>query len=76
MGEDGLVVLREDGRSLGRAPARAGEAEMHSPPTGPALWYPRVAGPVLCSQIGAATALPTGKGESSRVDMSNPQTQP
>lgn len=35
MGEDGLVVLREDGRSLGRAPAGAGEAEMHSPPPGP-----------------------------------------
>lgn len=48
MGEDGLVVLREDGRSLGRAPAGAGEQRCTVLPQDP-----HKAGPVLCSQTGA-----------------------
>lgn len=51
MGEDGLVVLREDGSSLGKTPDGAEEAEMHSPPIGSVPLYPHVAGSVLCSSL-------------------------
>lgn len=73
MGGDALVVLSA-WQSLGRAQLMLGK-QRHNPPTGPLLWDPRVAGLVLHSVTGAARALPTGKGESSVADMSNPQIQ-